>query len=167
MHAGARAGDPNVSQPAFFLEPGGAVLVHRPLVGEQPFLPAGQEDGIELQPLGAVQGHQADHVAVRALDHVHYQRDMFEETGKVLELRHRGDKLLEVLQPPRRLGRFVVLPHPGIARFVEHRFGELTMRHALGEHPPALEIGQKIAQRPARGQLQLVGLDQQPRGGGQ
>src|SRR5207302_10633973 len=61
-------------------------------------LPARQEHGVKFEPLGAVQGHQIDHVAGAVGGVVHDQADMFEKPAKVLELGHRDDQLLEVFQ---------------------------------------------------------------------
>ena len=47
------AGDADIGEAALFLEAGAALLVERALVREQAFLPAGQEDRAEFQPLGA------------------------------------------------------------------------------------------------------------------
>ena len=49
----AGAGDADIGEAALFLEAGAAAFVHRALGGEQAFLPAGQEDGVELEALGA------------------------------------------------------------------------------------------------------------------
>ena len=115
-------------------------LVHRPLVREHPLLPAGQEHGVELQALGAVQGHQGDHVAGRVLDVVHDQADVLEEAGQRLELGERLDQLLEVLEPAGRVGGAVLLPHPDVAGLLEHRLGHLARRHPRRERAPALEV---------------------------
>ena len=58
---------------------------------------------------------------------VHDERDVFEEALQVLELLERLDQFLEVLEPPRRLGRLVVLPHRRVARLVEDALGQLDM----------------------------------------
>lgn len=49
---------------------------------------------------------------------------MFEEALQILELFQRLDQFLEVFQPPRRLGRLVLLPHAGVAGFVGDRLGQ-------------------------------------------
>ena len=54
---------PDIGEPPLLLEAGAAVLVERALVREQAFLPAGQEHGVELEPLGAVQRHDGDALA--------------------------------------------------------------------------------------------------------
>ena len=46
-----------MGEAALFLEAGAALLVERALVREQAFLPAGQEHGVEFQPLGGMQRH--------------------------------------------------------------------------------------------------------------
>src|SRR6185312_14721983 len=58
-----RPGQPDIGETPLLLEAGKAVLVHRALARKQPFLPAGQEHRVEFEALGAVQRHQADHVA--------------------------------------------------------------------------------------------------------
>ncbi len=50
------AGDADIGQPAFLFQTVGTVHAH--LVREQAFFHAGHEHQRELQPLGAVQGHQ-------------------------------------------------------------------------------------------------------------
>ena len=55
---------------------------------EQAFLPAGQEDGLELQALGRMQRHDRDGVELGVLLGVHDQRDMFEEGAQRLVLLH-------------------------------------------------------------------------------
>ena len=50
-------GQPDIGEPPLLLEAGAAAFVQRALAGEQAFLPAGQEHGVELQPLGRVQRH--------------------------------------------------------------------------------------------------------------
>ena len=75
----AGAGQADMGEPAFLLQPGTAALVEGALVGKQSFLPAGQEDGVELQPLGGVQRHDRDAGAGFAAIGVHDQRDMLEE----------------------------------------------------------------------------------------
>ena len=42
-------------------------------------LPAWEEDRVEFEPLGAVKGHDVDHVAVGGVVVVHHQPDMVEE----------------------------------------------------------------------------------------
>jgi len=100
----ARAGQADIGESPLFLQPGDAGLVERALVGKHPLLPAGQEDVVELQPLGAVQGHDRHHVGGAVLDRVHHQTDVFQEPGQAVELLHRGDQFLEVLQPALRVG---------------------------------------------------------------
>src|SRR5579883_518140 len=52
FRASARARQPNMGEPALLLEPGTTLIIQCPLAGKQPFLPAGQEHGVELQYLG-------------------------------------------------------------------------------------------------------------------
>ncbi len=63
-------------EPALFLQPGAALIVERALVRKQAFLPAGQEHGIEFEPLGRMQGHDVDRVGLGRLLVVHHQQDV-------------------------------------------------------------------------------------------
>ena len=92
---------------------------------------------------------------------------MLEETGEVLELLHGADELFQILEPSGGIGRAVPLPHVGVAGFVEHHLREPHVRERLLLRAPALERGEKIAQRRARLGLELVGLDYRLRGGGE
>ena len=67
------AGNPDIGKTALFLQTGTALIVKRTLVREKPILPAGQEDGVELQSLGGMQCHEADAVAIGASVGVHHQ----------------------------------------------------------------------------------------------
>ena len=49
---------------------------------------------------------------------------MFEEVLHGFEIIERGDELLEVIEPAGRVGRFVVPPHPGVARLIKHPLGQ-------------------------------------------
>ena len=124
----ARPREADVGEAAFLLQAGAALLVERALVREQAFLPAGQEHGVEFEALGRVQRHDVDGVGVGALVGVHHQRDVFEETREVLELLHRADEFLQVLQAAGGVGGAVLLPHLGVAAFVEHDLGQLGVR---------------------------------------
>src|SRR5262249_43920603 len=55
LHPPSRPRDADVSEAAFLLEAGAALIVERALVGKQAFFPAGQEHGVELESLGRVQ----------------------------------------------------------------------------------------------------------------
>ena len=96
-----------------------------------------------------------------ALVGVHHQRDVLEEARQVLELLHRADELLQVLQPSGGVGRAVLLPHLGVAGFVEHDLGELGVRQRVLLRAPAVERRDQVAQRAARLRLQLLGLGEQ------
>ena len=130
----ARAREPDMREPALFLQAGAAGLVERALMRKQAFLPAGQEHGVEFQPLGGMQRHDVDGVVVAFAVAVHHQRNMFEEAGEVLELLHGAHELLQVFQPPGGIGGTVLLPHLGIAGFIEHDFGQFGSAAA---HPSA------------------------------
>ena len=64
-----RAGDRDIGEAALLLEAGIAAFVERALRGEDAFLPAGEEDGVELQALGGVDGHDRDLVGRRGRRH--------------------------------------------------------------------------------------------------
>ena len=100
----ARPGQPDISEAALLFEPLEAVLFDRAQAGKEPFLPTRQKHRIEFEPLGAVQGHQIDHVAGAVGGVVHDQADMFEKPGEVLELGHRDNQLLQVFEAARRVG---------------------------------------------------------------
>ena len=114
-----------------------------------------------------MQRHQRDHVAGRVLGVVHHQPDMLEKAREALELVERVDQLLQVLEPARRLGRAVLLPHPHIARFLEHGLGQRARRHARRELAPADEVVEQAEQRGARARAELVGRAQIPARGHQ
>ena len=95
---------------------------------------------------------------------IHHQRDVFEEAAEIFEILHGAHKLLQVFEPARGIGGAVLLPHLGVAAFVEHDFGQLGMRQLFALRAPALERDQQIAQRAARFGLQFVGLDHGARG---
>ena len=97
--------------------------------------------------------------ASAALLVVHHQRDVFEKTLQVLELLHRAHQFFQVLQPPGGVGGTVLLPHFGVAGFVEDDFGELGMRQAIALAAPAVERLDQPAQGAARLRLELVGRD--------
>src|SRR3977135_1050611 len=92
-------GRPRMGESALLLEAGAALVVERALVRDEAFLPAGQEYGVELEPLGRVHGHDPDGFAAFAPVGVHDKRDVLEEALQVLELLHGADELLEVFQP--------------------------------------------------------------------
>ncbi len=139
-------------QAPLLLEPGAALVVERALMREQAFLPARQEYGVEFEPLGGVQGHDRDRL-VLALVGVHHQRDVLEKTGEVLELLHGADQLLEVFQPAGGVGRAVLLPHLGVAGFVEHDLGELGVGERILHAAPAVEAATR-----SRSALRALGL---------
>ena len=66
---------------------------------------------------------------------IHDERDMLEEARHVLEVLHRAHEFLEVLEPAGGLGRAVLLPHLGVARFLEDQLGELLVGERLGLMP--------------------------------
>ena len=113
---------------------------------EQALLPAGQEHGVELQPLGRVQGHDRDRILVLAVVAVHHQGDVLQEALEILELLHGAHQLLEVFEAAGGVGRAVLLPHLGVAGFVEHDLGELVVRERVLLRAPAVEGDDDVAQ---------------------
>src|SRR3546814_8610061 len=75
----AGAGDRDIGEAAFFLEAGGAAFVHRTLRGEDAVFPAGEENMIELEPLGGVDRHDRHGFGLVVIVAVHNEADMFEE----------------------------------------------------------------------------------------
>ena len=136
-------------------------------MGEQALLPAGQEDGVELEALGAVQGHQVDLVAGAARLVLHDQADVLEKCLQGLELAERRHQLAQVVEPPRRLGRGAVPPHGGVPGLVEHRRRQLRRRRRLGQAAPALEGVEQGAEGAPRLRGQLVAAGQAAPGDGQ
>ena len=63
----------DMSQPPLLFEAGAAGLVEAPLMRQQPFVPAGQEHGVEFEPLGRMERHQADAVGALFGLRVHHQ----------------------------------------------------------------------------------------------
>ncbi len=137
--AAAGARQPDMGEAALLFQPGAALFVERALARKQPFLPARQEDVVEFEPLGRMQGHQRHRVIFGAAVAVHHQRDVLEKTLQVLELLHRAHQLLQVLEPAGGVRRTVLLPHLGVAALVEHDFGQFGMRGDLALRAPAVE----------------------------
>ena len=142
---GAR--DPDIGQPPFFLEPLEAALIHAALGREQSILPSRQEHRRKLEPLGRMKRHDRDLFLGLVAFIVHDETDMFEKPLQVLEALQRLDQFLEVLEPSRRLGRFVVLPHGRVARLIKDDLGKLHMRQVrVARHPaPARQALNKDA----------------------
>ena len=116
----------------------------RALAREEAFLPAGQVDDVELQPLGGMQRHDGHGLVARAAFRVHDQRDMLQEAAEQFVLGDVVDELLEVLEPPRRLGRAVELPHLGVAGFLQDHFGEIDVAASCRSPPTS---GAKLFRR--------------------
>ena len=57
---------------------------------------------------------------------------MLQKPLQILELFQGFDQFLEVFQPPRCLGRFILLPHAGIAGFVQNHLGQFDMSVTFG-----------------------------------
>jgi hypothetical protein len=159
------AGEADIGETALFLEAGAAALVERALVREQALLPAGQEHGFEFQPLGRVQRHDRDGVEIGVVVGVHDQRHVLEEGAHGFETGNGLDQFLQVLEPGRRVGGAVVLPHLGVAGFLKDGFGELVAGRRFQHALPAGEHLDHVGQRLARLGLQLIGEDEFARGG--
>ena len=85
---------------------------------------------------------------------------MIEEGREVLELRERADQFLQVIEPSRRGGRAVLLPHPGVAGFVQQPGDHVRVRCRGKRAPPGAELADQLAERTAGPRPQLVALDQ-------
>ena len=92
------------------------------------------------RPLAPVEGHDVDHLLARLTLTIHNQAHMIEESGEVFEFRERVDQLLQVLQPAGAGGRAVLLPHLGVAGFVEHPADDLGMRRLGESAAPAAKL---------------------------
>jgi hypothetical protein len=110
-----------------------------------------------------VDGHQRDLLGAVAVAHVHHQRNMLEEGLQVREFLHGPDQFLEVFEPPRGIRRALLLPHVGVAGFLQHGLGDLRMRLGFRKLRPAAERDEQIAQGAAGLRLQLVGFDDEAR----
>ena len=77
-----RAGQADVAEPALLLQLG--VVVHRTGMGKEAFFQAADDDGRELEALGAVQRHHQHQRVLRAglLVGVRQQRQLIDETGE-------------------------------------------------------------------------------------
>ena len=120
-------GQADIGKAPLLLQPFHAGFVHAALAGEKTVLPSRQEDDGIFQPLRRVQRHDRDRVLRLVIVAIHDQGHMFQKALKVVEFLQRLDQFLEVFQPARRLGRFVVLPHGGIAGLVEDPLGQFDM----------------------------------------
>ena len=87
-HPFASARDADIGEAPFFFQPGAPAFVHRTLAGEGAFLPAGKENRVEFQSLGAVQRHNRDGIARFGAISIHDQGNMFKEPAQGVELLH-------------------------------------------------------------------------------
>jgi hypothetical protein len=101
-----------------------------------------------------MEGHDADFVVHVIAVAVHHQGDVFKEARHVFKLAHGAHELFQVFKPPFSFRAFVVLPHFGVARFIQNHFGQIRVRKTLQPIPPAAETFNELAQGGAR----LVGL---------
>ncbi len=181
-------GDRHIGKPTLLLQRGEAAFVERPLRREDPLLPSRQIDGVELQPLGRVDGHDGDLVAVAVLVIVHHQTDMLEEAGEVVIFLHRAGELGEVFEAAGGFGGAVGLEHGRVAGFFEDDSGKVGVgdgpstipvfagtvplptsfagrEERTGSHaPPSSDVGDETGERVAGAGLELVRI--QEAGGG-
>ena len=151
-----------MSEPPLFLEAGASGFVQAALMGQEPFVPAGQEHGVKFQPLGGVQRHQVDAVRPFLGGGVHHQRYVLHKAGERVELLHEVDQFFQVFETPFGLLRPVRLPHAGITGLVQDQLRELRMPHRVDQGAPAVERREQGGERAARFWLQVLGLDNQP-----
>ena len=155
------AGDADIGEAALFLEAGTALFIEGALMRKQAFLPAGQEHGAEFQALGGMQRHDVDLVVRVAAVAVHHQGDVFEKACHVFELAHGAHEFLEVFEPSFGFGAFVVLPHLGVARFIEHHLGQVRCAEdRASAWRQRLKAFEKRAQRGAGLGRQFIGESQ-------
>src|SRR3546814_4588391 len=72
----AGAGDRDIGEATFFLEAGGAAFVHRTLRREDADFPAGEENMIELEPLGGVDRHERHGLGLVVIVAVYHEAAM-------------------------------------------------------------------------------------------
>src|SRR3546814_19035440 len=89
--------------------------------------------------------------------------DLLQETGKALEFAERIHELLQVLEPPRRLQRLVVLPHLHIPGYLQHDLRQLRVRRGIDQRPPALEVLQPRSEAAPDIRAPFVVIDPSPR----
>ena len=160
-----RASDRNIGEAAFLLQRREPALVERALGGEQPFLPARKEHGIEFQPLGGMDRHDRHLRLIGGGVIVHHQANMFEERAQRFVFLHRAYEFGQIFEPARRLSAFVRLEHRGVAAFVEDLPREIGMRQI--ERTPTRDISHEIAERTPRLRGQLIGIEDSRRRDGQ
>ena len=159
----ARAGYADMGEAALLFETGAAAFIKRTLAWKQALLPAGQEDHVEFEPLRGMQRHQADALGGVIRNRVHDQRDVFEKARKIGELVDGAHQFLEVFQTPGRVRRAVLLPHVGVAAFLQHHFGDFGGGGVFQFRGPAREGLDKLADRGAGLGLEFLGLHQRAR----
>src|SRR3546814_19632230 len=91
--------------------------------------------------------------------------DLLQETGKALEFAERIHELLQVLEPPRRLQRLVVLPHLHIAGFLQHDLRQLRVRRGIDQRTPALEVIEQRSEAAPGSRAKFVGRSEKRRVG--
>ena len=130
-------------------------------LGNRPSSQPGRNTVSNSRPLAACSVISETRSGPLLLVRLHHERDVLEEGGEVRELLHGAHELLEVLEPPGGVGRLLLLPHLGVAGFLQDGLGQLVMRLAS---PPAARQRSKSSPRgraaPSGRGLQLVGLDE-------
>ncbi len=101
--------------------------------------------------------HDADLVIHVIAVAVHHQGDVFKEARHVFKLAHGAHELFQVFKPAFGFRAFVVLPHFGVARFIQNHFGQVRVGQALQGLTPAAETFDEQAQRGASLVGKLIG----------
>ena len=89
----------DIGEPPLFLEAGASALIQRALMGKKPFLPAGQEHGLEFQPLGRMQRHDGDSVMIGVVFGIHDKGNVLQERAQRFKAGNRLDQFFQVFQP--------------------------------------------------------------------
>ena len=84
---------------------------------------------------------------------------MFEERAEGFIFLHRADEFGQVFEASGRLRRLLILPHRGVAAFVEQLPSEFGMRKCARHVAPAGEVTDEIAERAAGLRRQFVGVE--------
>jgi DNA-binding beta-propeller fold protein YncE len=143
----ARARDADIGEPALLLEARRGRSSSARWCGNRPSSQPGRNTVSNSSPLAecSVMIETASSTSRRV--GVHHQRDVLEEAASVLEVLHGAHELLEVLEPARRVGRAVVLPHLGVAGLVEDRSRRVRCAAWSSCARQRSKLGDQIAQR--------------------
>ena len=154
--------DGHIHEPTLLLEPVG--LGHTVLVGEEPLFQAREKDGLKLQALGRVNGHELHGIlALGRLVVAGLERGMAQEGGQwthghpallhrraPLEVEGCGrvDQFLQVLHPLLALALRLIVAHE--PRTLEHHGHHFLQAQALGLEPKRLDELHEAPNRAAR-----------------